>query len=236
MKIELKTAGTYLLALCFSISLAGCGSNDPKTNGTQPKQRSQSETTKDKVAANDGKIEARRTANETSVDEVEVGTPKTGSSLEGTWLGLAFINEDQLNQELSKLPAEERKQVLDAAVLFASTEVAFRFQGDGTFVHEMAMRPQGGNVIQESVAGTWKVLGKNRQVYRVQCVETAQDGTTTVVEKTCRMYEDGKNMSLDVTLQGVLSLCSPMIILERQLDVEEKEILSRTASSSMELK
>ena len=204
MNLKLKSYVLNGICLALVASLVGCGSSSTVQPNPVDKNQQTESVPQDKVAQHQ----------------------QPGSeAIEGTWLGLAFLDETALARELESLSPQRQAEVLQSAEMFVSTQVALSLSADGEMVHEVAIHPPQGPTVQESVKGTWKVIERKGREFRLQCVETSKDGTTTTVEKTCQIYEDGKNMSLVVAMDGILSRCNPMIVFEKQ--VPEAETASR---------
>lgn len=137
--------------------------------------------------------------------------------LVGVWWGTGTLDQQSLNTAIDGLSFETRRGVTEKAATFLATEMAIEFKTDGQLETAVEVTNQTGQRESGMSVATWVASPTiNSGEYRVDSEETQSSGLKTKHQKTYRVSQDGKQLTLLVDLPGLLGQCNPRIVLQRQ--------------------
>lgn len=162
------------------------------------------------------------------------GTTETQTSstapreLSGTWLGVAYLDDELLNKKRALIEDEETLLRFNALVAtFESMYVGADFAADGTFSIEAEVTPAGGETIVQASAGRWTIETRSGDVLVVGWEEVKQDGSLESESKEY-MFLDANRFVWRPNVSPDLQECEAMIVFERKaLTAGEAEVATQ---------
>ena len=139
------------------------------------------------------------------------------SPLVGTWMGKAMVNDEALQKELDGLVGEQRNQLIREARTFVSTQMAIDFLATGELETAVEIQPVGQSPIAGQTRGKWKVTEVSQSEVTVETTEIDETGAAKVKQTVYAISSDGNRIVLRPSVSSGLSMCEPLIYLDRQI-------------------
>lgn len=137
-------------------------------------------------------------------------------SLVGTWLGHTVIDEQMLEQQLTKMTLAQQEEAVLQAEGLLSTVMAIQYRGDGTMESAIEVTPLGEPTIKAMSVGQWRVADFQQDRVMVESQESDSEGVTSVNKNVYRIYPDRNAFAMTVPTSPLLSGCDVLMIFERQ--------------------
>ena len=151
------------------------------------------------------------------------------AELVGVWLGVGYLDEDLLNEKLATIEDEnERQQILSVAKSFQSTRLGVSFNEDKSYEMEMEIVAIDGVARRGATQGQWKILEQTGDTVVVE----QQDKVNEDIKSTKYRFVDGDHFAFVPPVAEALQDCSPLIIFERQVGVNEEGEAAATAAGT----
>jgi hypothetical protein len=147
---------------------------------------------------------------------IDRSTPQP-KELIGIWWGTGALNEDQLALAIRDLSPLEQQQLVSAAEAFMATEMAIEFKADGSMETVIEVLTESGRREAGVELGQWSASPMTvERKFKVQTTSDQSNGAKTTDIKTIHLADEGKQISFQVNVPGLLGKCSPQIVLELQ--------------------
>ena len=144
-------------------------------------------------------------------------TTNPADRLVGTWLGVAYLEEEKVQAKLASLTDETARMSLTAqAETFQTMVVGADFSAAGEFTIEAELTPVGGQATRDASSGTWQVKTASGDVLVVVSQEAKADGTTEASEKQYTFVDDSHFVWIPAVSQDLRD-CDAMIVFEKQV-------------------
>lgn len=142
--------------------------------------------------------------------------------LVGTWLGVAYLEEEKVQAKLASITDETARMSLTAqAETFKTMLVGADFAAGGEFNIEAELTPVGGQTTSDASTGTWQIKTASGDVLVVVSNETKADGTSEASEKQYTFVDDTHFVWIPAVSQDLRD-CNAMIVFEKQVPVAEE--------------
>ncbi len=192
-------AGSVCSFALAGLLLTGCGGGDAGSSGSGSNAAGTTETSQRSSAP--APTSAARAASERLV---------------GTWLGVAYVEDEKVAARLAQVTDPTQRMSLDAQLAtFQSMVVGAEFAADGSFTIEAELTPAGGQTARDATAGTWTIKSEDGDVVVVESKETKTDGLFELSEKEYTFIDDDHFVWIPAVSQD-LRECDAMIVFEKQ--------------------
>lgn len=138
--------------------------------------------------------------------------------LVGSWLGVAHMDPDILQQRLAKASGEEQQELIQKAQTFRSFQMAIDLYNDGRMGGVVIGNINGQENVRE-FAGTWSVVQQEGNSFIVETVEANPEGEPNKAQVRMIVSEDHTQMVRPADIEERLLVCEPKFVFDR---IDEK--------------
>jgi hypothetical protein len=138
------------------------------------------------------------------------------SPLVGTWYGRARLDMDRVQQHLETLTDPYQREDFRAMVnSFLSTEMAARFESNGSMELDVQIQPAGQPVTRGSSIGSWRLLESTSDSVLIETAEQLANGSTAIDRVRYQFAADGNVAYMVAGVNALLANCNPLMVFDR---------------------
>jgi hypothetical protein len=143
-------------------------------------------------------------------------SPDPNYQLVGIWAGVAYLDEDKLEEKLKALPSEEsRQELLNKARNFLNIIGAFEFKANGEYESDFEIVVPNGDGPREMIQGKYRIVESEGLKRVIELIKNERAADEPAEKRLIQFYEDGQHIAMAIPAPGDLVEFNPLVIFER---------------------